>query len=156
MNNLLKKISTNPLKFLMLIMLIYPVLPLALIAIWWSVVMLSSFFVSHNSTFSIQGLLWTVLALLLFLGGPVGFLAGIYTLLNKVSKKVFWSFLYGAISYSFIVIIVISGSIMKLNVLSFLHGAYLLMTLVVITMALVDMHGSVFKSVKEISLEEVS
>jgi len=144
MKTLFKKIKENPLKLLMITTLIYPVIPLALLAVWGNIIVLSIYFGRHNNTFSIIEALWMVLALLLYSGGPIGLIAGIYALLNKLSKKVFWFFLYGLISYAFVAVIVIAGSIAKLNIFSFLHAAYLLMTLVVITRVIVDMYGNVF------------
>lgn len=151
MKNLLNKIKQNPLRFFMIITLIYPVLPLALVAIWGSVVILSGFFMSQSSTFSLPGALWMLLALVLFWGGPVGFLAGIYTLRKKLSKKVFWLFLYGAVSYALVAIPFIIGSIMSLNIVNTLHTAYLSMTLIVITISILEIHKQVFY--KKLSIE---
>ena len=151
MKNLLNKIKQNPLRFFMIITLIYPVLPLALVAIWGSVVIVSGFFMSQVSTFSLPGALWMLLALFLFWGGPVGFLAGIYALRKKLSKKVFWLFLYGAVSYALVAIPFIIGTIMSLNVMNTLHVAYLSMTLIVITINILQIHRQVFN--KKLSIE---
>ena len=152
MKNLLEKNKQNPLKYLMVVTLIYPVLPLALIAIWWNFVMLSSFFVSHNSTFSLQGFFWMTLALLFFLGGPIGLTAGVYSLRNEHSKRVFWSLLYGAICYAFIVVPVIIGSIMSFNIIGILHVAYLSMTLVVVIDTILNTYKKVYPAKLSIAL----
>jgi len=115
----------------LIIVFIYPILPLSLLAIF----VLGKGFESvlfRTRAIDVNEILTTVLVLLPFLGGPIGVYAIIRVFLDQISRLTFWLFLYGALSYSFIALTVIVMSFSSLDFLAILHALYLTMTLSII------------------------
>lgn len=131
MRKIINKVKEMSLSAKLIIVFIYPILPLGLLAVW----VLGSGFESiffRVRAIETNEILTTVLTLLLFLGGPIGVYAIIRVFFNQITRLTFWLFLYGSIAYSFIAIVAIVVGFFSLDVLGILHALYLTITLSVI------------------------
>jgi len=130
---LIEKIKANPFKAQLLVVLIYPILPLALYASWVILLLLSKF---GGAVTSFQSLFIALLGLVWFIGGPLGLIGGFLILLNKYSRKSVFFFVYGSISYLIIAgAIAFQGGLLLIvgaNYWMGLHTLYLLFTFWVI------------------------
>lgn len=93
--NLLEKLKADPLKAQLLIVLIYPILPLALFASWMILIILSKL----SAITSYQEVSLLLLGFIWFIGGPLGLLGGLLILFKKYTRKSVLFFVYGSISY---------------------------------------------------------
>ena len=143
MFNPMNKIKSNPAQTKLIMIFAYPVLPLGLLATF--VVMLAWF--DFSLKFNNKDLK-DVLAFLPFslwlLGGPAGVIAFSFVLFKKHSKLVFWLFLYGALSYTGIAVMIIISGFASLNILAMLHAVYLIISLKVIIKQLYEEYIEVF------------
>lgn len=133
MIKVIKKIKENPLRAKLLLLLIYPILPLAALAIYslWKIV-------SGNNLVHLDlgDVLPITLGIIWFVGGPAGLIGGVLIIFNKISRTSISLFIYGSISYSIIAGAYIFQGLMRAIVgfdyLMGLHSIYLLFTFWVI------------------------
>lgn len=131
MKEIIKKIRRISLSTKLIVVFIYPILPLGLLAVLVLGTGFESMFFRARAIDASE-ILITVLTLLLFLGGPIGVYAIIRVFINQITRLTFWLFLYGAISYAFIAIIAIVIGIFSLEFLLMVHSAYLILTLSIV------------------------
>ncbi len=143
---MVEKIKNNPFKALLLIVLIYPILPLALYASWVILLLLSKVIMANSAITSPQDLLVALLAFVWFIGGPLGLLGGFLILFNKYSRKSVFFFIYGSISYLIIAgAFAFQGSILFVVAANYwmgLHTLYLLFTFWVIGKQLFTLYNN--------------
>ena len=128
----IKNINFMSFKTLMVVVFIYPILPLALfstVLLFYGFGSLVSIGLQHSSVNQL------VLQFLLFSGGTSGLFGGIMVLFNRVNATSLVLFLHGAISYSFVAVTFISYTKVS-DVMWLLHSTYLVFTLVVIVVQL--------------------
>ena len=150
MKNIIKKfvenIKVNPFKTQLLVVRIYPILPLALLASWMILLLLSKFTMDNNAITSLQDVSLIILGFVWFIGGPLGLLGGFLILFNKHSWKSTFFFVYGSISYLIIVgFFIIQSSILFIvgaNYWMGLHTLYLLFTFWVIGKQLFTLYNN--------------
>ncbi len=127
------KINESPLKAKLLLLLIYPILPLAVLASYFLWKMASSI---NHVNLDLGDVLPVILGIIWFLGGPAGLIGGVLILFNRISRISISLFIYGSISYSLIVSAYIFQGFMRAIVgfdyLMGLHSIYLLFTFWVI------------------------
>lgn len=124
----LKTINITSFKTLMVVVLIYPILPLGLFSSFFLFYGFGSLLMNgfQHTTFS-----QIALQFLLFAGGASGLIGGIMVLTNRINVTSFLLFLHGAISYSFVAGIFLDfGTNWKS--LWVLHSFYIAITLVVV------------------------
>ena len=112
---------------------IYPIIPLAIMSLLVVVSILGSFVSGKTST----GLFPMIYILLWMLGGTVGFVGILKILFNKRTTFSLVLFVWGTVSYSIVVVFFIRGSLQRLDFFSNLHGAYLMISLVIIGIQLI-------------------
>jgi len=133
---LVENVKTNPFKIQLLVVLIYPILPLALFASWSIFFLLGKAIILNGAATTPQDLFIFLLAFIWFIGGPLGVIGGVLVIFDKHSLKSVLFFVYGSISYLLIAgvyifqdgILFIGGT----NYWSGLHSLYLLYTFWVI------------------------
>ena len=128
-----KSFRNNNIKTLMVIVYLYPILPLGLLAtstLFWG-------FGSHLSNgLQHSSLSQVIYQFLLFSGGVSGLIGGLMVLLNRITPTSLLLFLHGSISYAFVVVIFNSLSVRGGGAFLLLHGFYILMTIVVVAIQL--------------------
>jgi len=125
---MIKKINIKSFKTLMIVVFIYPILPLGLFA---TVLLFYGFGSLVTSGFQHTTLSQVVVQFLLFSGGASGLIGGIMVLSNRINPTSLLLFLHGAVSYGFIAsLIMIFGTNWKS--LWLLHSFYIAITLVIV------------------------
>ncbi len=124
----IKNINLMSFKTLMVVVFIYPILPLALFSTVFLFYGFGSLVVSGLQHTTVNQL---VLQFLLFSGGASGLIGGLMVLTNRINPTSLLLFLHGAISYTFIAVtILFIGTNWKS--LWVLHSFYIFITLVVV------------------------
>jgi len=129
----IQKVRGNPLKAKLLLLLIYPILPVAALASYFLWKMASSI---NHVNLDLSDVLPVILGIIWFVGGPAGLIGGLLILFNKVSRISIALFIYGSISYSIIAAAYIYEGFFR-AIIGFdywmgLHSIYLLFTFWVI------------------------
>ena len=118
-------INLTSFKTLMVVVFVYPILPLGLLAIFMIIFGGGSLLTSGLKYSSIYQVIYQFL---LFSGGASGLIGGIMVLTNRINLTSLLLFLHGAISYGFIAVsILLFGTNWKS--LWVLHSVYIVITL---------------------------
>lgn len=125
----IENINLMSFKTFMVVVFIYPILPLALFSTVFLFYGFGSYISNGLQHSSVNQL---VLQFLLFSGGTSGLIGGIMVLLNRINPTSLLLFLHGAISYSFVAVTFIYSS-RSGDPIWLLHSVYVVFTLVVIT-----------------------
>lgn len=140
MKNIIQKVKNNPLKALVVMVLIYPVLPLALLSGWFFVIVFKSILTvesisnSKDLTLMFASMIW-------LLGGPAGLLGGIMAVFNKQTIMTLLFLVYGAISYSIIALVFVFETLKQHeSVWYVLHSLYISLTLLVIAIQIIRVY----------------
>ncbi|GAA0424363.1 hypothetical protein GCM10009133_36170 [Cocleimonas flava] len=129
---MIKNINIKSFKTLMIIVFIYPILPLGLFA---TVLLFYGFGSLVTSGFQHTTFSQVVVQFLLFSGGASGLLGGIMILINRINLTSLLLFLHGAVSYTFVAVLILSFGT-NWNSPWLLHSFYIAISLAVVAFQL--------------------
>jgi heme A synthase len=134
MKKILRLIKARPFKTLTIIVFIYPILPLALLASYISIVGGFSLFYQgfhvNSYKFALQ-FIW-------ILGGTAGLVGGVMVIFNRKTWLSLVLFVYGSISYTIVALIIIRG-VRYESIFGVQHSIYIVLTLIVIALQIIQL-----------------
>jgi len=148
MNNTSPKTKQKLLRLFTIVVFIYPILPLLLICFWAIAVLGISPLIELNTLSNIKldaVVNWFILMIWLF-GGIAGLVGLTQILTNKRTLTSLSLIIYGAISYTIVIIFFVLGSIQNMeNYPLIIHAVYLIMSLCVLAAQIIITAKEVLK-----------